>query len=107
MSYDTTVTVRTKSDTKIKAQEYLDSLGINLSSAINLFLSDVAYNHRLSFDFSPTPLVSVPDDEVPQDVLDSLKEMQNADPSTFIRINPLNESELLSHFPEVEEVHNQ
>jgi addiction module RelB/DinJ family antitoxin len=107
MSYDATVTVRTKSETKIKAQEYLDSIGINLTSAVNLFLSDIAYNHRLSFDFAPSQLVSVPDEEVPQEVLESLKQMQEADPSTFIRIDPSNESELLEHFPKVEEVHSR
>jgi addiction module RelB/DinJ family antitoxin len=90
MSYDATVTVRTKSETKIKAQEYLDSIGINLTSAVNLFLSDIAYNHRLSFDFAPNQLVSVPDEEVPQEVLESLKELETLDPNTFTRYTASN-----------------
>lgn len=38
MAYDTTITLRTNSTTKTKAQKLFNSLGMDMSTAVNIFL---------------------------------------------------------------------
>lgn len=38
MAYDTTITLRTNSTTKAKAQKLFNSLGMDMSTAVNIFL---------------------------------------------------------------------
>lgn len=45
----TTITIKTKKNTKKAAKIYFDSIGINLSTAINMFLNDVISNRSVHF----------------------------------------------------------
>lgn len=47
---DTQITIRTNSETKAKAQELFNSLGLDLSTAINMFINE-------SLDFQGIPFV--------------------------------------------------
>ena len=44
--------IRIDSDTKIKAQQLLDDLGLDLSTAINIFLKQMVYENAIPFSIS-------------------------------------------------------
>ena len=52
----TTINVRTDSEVKAKAQEVLSALGLDFTTAINLFLRQVICKQSVSFDVSIAPL---------------------------------------------------
>ena len=49
MTYDTDITVRTSSAVKHETQEILDALGLDVGTAINMFLCQVIIHHGLPF----------------------------------------------------------
>ena len=51
----TTINIRTESEVKAKAQDVFSRLGMDLSTAINLFLRQVIYKQGVSFDISVEP----------------------------------------------------
>jgi DNA-damage-inducible protein J len=53
----TTINIRTDSEVKSQAQEVFSKLGLDLSTAINLFLRQVIYKQGISFDISVEPPV--------------------------------------------------
>ena len=52
----TTINVRTDSEIKVQAQDVLAKLGLDLSTAVNLFLRQVICKQSVSFDVSVEPL---------------------------------------------------
>ena len=70
----TTINIRTDSEIKSQAQEILSALGLDLTTAVNLFLRQVICRQSVSFDVSVAPLnrtaklggwegkINVPDD---------------------------------------------
>jgi len=70
----TNINVRTDSEVKAQAQEILSKLGLDLTTAINMFLRQVICKQSVSFDISVAPLnrtaklggwegkINVPDD---------------------------------------------
>jgi len=52
----TTINIRTDSEIKAQAQEVLSSLGLDLTTAVNLFLRQVICKQSVSFDISVAPL---------------------------------------------------
>ena len=70
----TNINIRTDSDIKAQAQEVLSKLGLDLTTAVNLFLRQVICKQSISFDISVAPLsrkaklggwegkINVPDD---------------------------------------------
>ena len=48
----TNINIRTDSNLKIKAQSVLNDLGIDMSTAINVFLSQVVYKQAIPFEIS-------------------------------------------------------
>lgn len=74
MDDTTTLTVRTKKQIKEQAQQFFDWLGISMSAAVNLFLSDVAHNQRLSFQIEHIVLTPVSYDDLPEEVKTSYQE---------------------------------
>jgi DNA-damage-inducible protein J len=57
MSNNLSITVRVDKDIKLEAQSILSSLGLDMSTAINIFLRQVIENDGLPFDIkikSPT-----------------------------------------------------
>ena len=55
----TTITIKTKKNTKKAAKMYFDSIGINLSTAINMFLNDVISNRSVHFNIWNTDIWSL------------------------------------------------
>jgi len=52
----TTINIRTDSALKEKAQSILGELGLDMSTAVNVFLNQVVYRQALPFEISkPTP----------------------------------------------------
>jgi len=51
----TTVNIRTDSEVKTQAQDILSKLGLDLTTAINMFLRQVICKQSVSFDISVTP----------------------------------------------------
>lgn len=47
---DIVLHVRVNSDIKLEAEEILSSLGLNMSTAVNMFLKRVCINHGLPFE---------------------------------------------------------
>ena len=70
----TNINIRTDSEVKMQAQDVLSKLGLDLTTAINLFLRQVICQQSVSFEVSVAPLskkaklggwegrISVPDD---------------------------------------------
>ena len=54
----TTINIRTDSDVKTQAQYVLSKLGLDLTTAVNLFLRQVICKQSVSFDVSVAPLVA-------------------------------------------------
>ena len=52
---NTTINIRTDSEVKAQAQDLFSKLGIDLSTAINLFLRQAIYKQGVSFDISVAP----------------------------------------------------
>jgi len=52
MAYDTTITLRTNNITKKKAQKLFGQLGMDLSTAINLFLNRSINTNSIPFEVS-------------------------------------------------------
>jgi len=52
----TTINIRTDSDIKTQAQDVLSHLGLDLTTAINMFLRQVICKQSVSFDISVAPL---------------------------------------------------
>jgi DNA-damage-inducible protein J len=52
----TNLNIRTDSEIKSQAQSVLSKLGLDLTTAINLFLRQVICQQRVSFDVSVAPL---------------------------------------------------
>jgi DNA-damage-inducible protein J len=50
------INIRTDSEIKMQAQEVLSKLGLDLTTAINLFLRQVICKQSVSFDVSVAPL---------------------------------------------------
>ncbi|MCL1864608.1 MAG: type II toxin-antitoxin system RelB/DinJ family antitoxin [Spirochaetes bacterium] len=48
----TNINIRTDSDLKVKAQSILADLGFDMSTAINVFLSQVVYRQAIPFEIS-------------------------------------------------------
>lgn len=72
----TTLTIRTKKKLKKEAQKFFDSLGVSLSSAINLFLNDVVKNQRISVDIGGVTLHSMNFDDLSTDAKSAYKEFK-------------------------------
>ena len=53
---NTTINIRTDSEVKAKAQDVLSALGLDLTTAVNLFLRQVICKQSVSFDVSIAPL---------------------------------------------------
>ena len=51
----TTINIRTDSEVKAQAQDVFSKLGLDLSTAINLFLRQVICQQGVSFDISAAP----------------------------------------------------
>ena len=51
-----TINIRTDSEIKAQAQTVFSKLGLDLSTAVNLFLRQVICNQSISFDISVAPL---------------------------------------------------
>ena len=51
----TTINIRTDSEVKAQAQDVFSRLGLDLSTAINLFLRQAIYKQGVSFDISVAP----------------------------------------------------
>ena len=49
MTYDTDITVRTSSAVKHEVQEISDALGLDVETAINMFLRQLIIHHGLPF----------------------------------------------------------
>lgn len=79
MSDSTTLTIRTKKRLKKDAQKFFDSLGISLSSAINLFLNDAVKNQRISVDIGGVVLTPIDLEELSGEAKEAYKEFQNLD----------------------------
>lgn len=84
MADTTTLTVRTKKQIKKQAQEFFDGMGITLSAAINMFLSDVAHNQRVSFQIENIILTPAPVDTLPLDAQASYYEMKQMNNDDFV-----------------------
>jgi len=54
----TNINIRTDSDIKVQAQEVLSKMGLDLTTAVNLFLRQVICKQSVSFDISVAPLKS-------------------------------------------------
>ena len=52
----TTINIRTDSEVKAQAQDILAMLGLDLTTAVNLFLRQVICNQSVSFNVSVAPL---------------------------------------------------
>ena len=48
----TNINIRTSSDLKAQAQEILAALGLDMSTAINMFLRQVVYREAIPFEIS-------------------------------------------------------
>jgi len=48
----TNINIRTDSELKIKAQSVLTDLGLDMSTAINVFLNQVVYKQAIPFEIS-------------------------------------------------------
>ena len=48
----TNINIRTDSELKVKAQSILADLGLDMSTAINVFLSQVVYKQAIPFEIS-------------------------------------------------------
>jgi len=48
----TTININTDSELKAKAQSVLNDLGLDMSTAINVFLSQVVYRQSIPFEIS-------------------------------------------------------
>ena len=48
----TNINIRTDSELKAKAQAVLADLGLDMSTAINVFLNQVVYRHAIPFEIS-------------------------------------------------------
>lgn len=53
---NTTINIRTDSEIKAQAQDVLSVLGLDLTTAVNLFLRQVICSQSVSFDVSVAPL---------------------------------------------------
>jgi len=54
----TNINIRTDSELKIKAQSVLSDLGFDMSTAINVFLSQVVYKQAIPFEISKSNIKS-------------------------------------------------
>jgi len=52
----TTINIRTDSEIKSQAQDILSKLGLDLTTAVNLFLRQVICNQSVAFNVSVAPL---------------------------------------------------
>jgi DNA-damage-inducible protein J len=52
----TTINIRTDSEVKAQAQDILSKLGLDLTTAVNLFLRQVICNQGVAFNVSVAPL---------------------------------------------------
>lgn len=86
MSTTSQVTVRANSDVKKKAKEFLNSMWISLSAWVNMFLADLAYNKRLSFEIDSIELTEVSIENLPPEVRADLEEMENMNREEFISL---------------------
>ncbi len=84
MADTTTLTVRTKKQIKKQAQQFFDEIGISLSAAVNMFLSDVAHNQRLSFQIENVVLTPTTFDDLPDAAKASYQEIEQMDDSDFV-----------------------
>ena len=53
---NTTINIRTDSEIKAQAQDVLSVLGLDLTTAVNLFLRQVICSQSVSFDVAVAPL---------------------------------------------------
>ena len=75
----TTIAIRTDPDTKKQAQELFKSMGLDMSTAINMFLHQSVSEHRLPFQpgvtkFERAVLKAASEPSIPVRDLDELKE---------------------------------
>ena len=53
----TNINIRTESELKSKAQQVFDDLGLDMTTAINIFLKQVVYKEAIPFEISkPEPV---------------------------------------------------
>ncbi len=55
MIYDTNITVETNSNIKHETQEIFDTLGLDMGTAVNIFLHQVIIHHGLPFKVVAEP----------------------------------------------------
>ena len=56
----TTINIRTDSEVKAQAQNVLSKLGLDLTTAVNLFLRQVICNQSVSFNIAVAQLKAIP-----------------------------------------------
>jgi len=61
---DTNINVRTDSELKARAQAVLADLGLDMSTAINIFLRQIVYKEALPFDVEKTAPAKKPRSEL-------------------------------------------
>jgi DNA-damage-inducible protein J len=49
------INIRTTSELKTNANEVLKRMGLDMSTAVNLFLTQVVYRNAIPFEISATP----------------------------------------------------
>ncbi|MDO5448609.1 MAG: type II toxin-antitoxin system RelB/DinJ family antitoxin [Clostridia bacterium] len=80
MSKTATINVRVEPETKKQAEEVFDMLGIPMSTAIEVFLKQVALNKGIPFDITVPPSVNadlMTKEELLQRIDQSLEDYEN------------------------------
>jgi len=55
MNANTNINIRTNSDLKIQANDILRRMGLDMSTAVNLFLTQLVYKNAIPFEISAPP----------------------------------------------------
>ena len=55
MTFDTDITIKTNNDIKHEAEEIFDTLGLDMGTAMNIFLHQVIIHHGLPFRVAAEP----------------------------------------------------
>ena len=81
MTYDTDITVRTSSAVKHEAQEISDALGLDVETAINMFLRQFIIHHGLPFSVVLEPNdINVGDNYALADIVSMLADKKTLPP---------------------------
>jgi len=57
---DTNINIRVDSEIKTKAEDVLSSLGLNMTTAINIFLRQAILHHGIPFNITNDPAKKMP-----------------------------------------------